>query len=48
MTANKCDFCIESPEGPACVNVCPTKAFTIVKDEDIDSKVKNKRKLAIL
>lgn len=48
MTANKCDFCIESPEGPSCVNVCPTKAFTIVKDEDIDSKVKNKRKLAIL
>ena len=47
MVANKCDLCIESEEGPACVKVCPTKAFRIVKEEDIDVEVKNKRKLAI-
>lgn len=47
MVANKCDLCIESDEGPACVRVCPTNAFKIVKEDDIDIEVKNKRKLAI-
>lgn len=46
MVANKCDFCISSEEGPACVKVCPTQAFKIVKEDDIDISVKERRKLA--
>ena len=29
-TASKCDFCIGSSEGPACVRACPNKALKIV------------------
>lgn len=46
MVANKCDLCVESEEGPACVKVCPTQAFKIIKKEDLDISVKNKRKSA--
>ncbi|MDR2602335.1 MAG: 4Fe-4S binding protein [Spirochaetaceae bacterium] len=27
---HKCDLCLESSSGPACVNVCPNKALRIV------------------
>ncbi|WP_425619882.1 4Fe-4S dicluster domain-containing protein [Desulforudis sp. Tu-874] len=33
--AVKCDLCYFRPEGPACVKVCPTKALTLVNEEDI-------------
>lgn len=46
MVANKCDLCVESEEGPACVRVCPTQAFEIIKKEDLDYSIKNKRKSA--
>lgn len=46
MVINKCDLCTESEEGPQCVKVCPTQALKIVKKEDLDISVKNKRKLA--
>ena len=46
MVANKCDLCRGVEDGPACVKVCPTKAFKIVKEDDIDFSIKNKRKLA--
>lgn len=45
MIANKCDLCMDSEDGPACVRVCPTKAFKIIKEKDIKESVKNKRKL---
>lgn len=48
IVANKCDLCISSPNGPACVNVCPTKAFNIIKEEDIEESIKSKRKLAVV
>lgn len=44
MIANKCDLCIDSPDGPACVKACPTDAFKIVKGTDLDEAIKNKRK----
>jgi len=28
-TAIKCDLCIERPEGPACVEACPTNALSL-------------------
>ncbi len=46
VKANKCDLCINSENGPACVRVCPTKAFKIVKDESLTKDIKDKRKLA--
>jgi Fe-S-cluster-containing hydrogenase component 2 len=27
--AIKCDLCIDRPEGPACVDACPTKALSL-------------------
>jgi Fe-S-cluster-containing hydrogenase component 2 len=27
--AIKCDLCIDRPEGPACVQACPTKALSL-------------------
>lgn len=46
MVANKCDLCIDTEDGPACAKVCPTKAFRIIKEDDINNGVKDKRKLA--
>lgn len=48
MVANKCDLCFSSKEGPQCEKVCPTKAFKIVKEEDIKTSIKDKRKSAVL
>lgn len=44
MIANKCDLCIGRENGPACVEVCPTHAFKIVKGETLEESIKEKRK----
>ena len=44
MIANKCDFCIGRDGGPACAEVCPTKAFRIIREEDLKTNINNKRK----
>lgn len=46
MIANKCDLCVGKEDGPACVKVCPTKAFKIVKEEDVKVIINDKRKQA--
>lgn len=46
MVANKCDLCSGSKEGPACINVCPTAAFRIVTEDELNTSIKNKRKVA--
>ena len=46
MVANKCDLCSNSPEGPACVRVCPTSSFKIMTEENLSQSIKNKRKSA--
>ena len=28
--AQKCDLCIDQPDGPACIKTCPTQALTLV------------------
>ncbi|MGL5316402.1 MAG: 4Fe-4S dicluster domain-containing protein [Peptostreptococcaceae bacterium] len=48
MIANKCDLCFSSEKGPQCEKVCPTKAFKIVKEEDMKTSIKDKRKAAAL
>ena len=44
MIANKCDLCIGIEGGPACAEVCPTKAFRIIREEDLKTNINNKRK----
>jgi electron transport protein HydN len=44
IVANKCDLCIDREKGPACVEVCPTDAFQIVKSDNIIDSIKEKRK----
>lgn len=43
MVAHKCDLCAGRLGGPACVEVCPGDAFTLVKPEVIKDSIKNKR-----
>jgi len=43
IIANKCDLCAQRPSGPACTEVCPTKALKIIKNETIATSVKEKR-----
>ena len=48
MVANKCDLCKGIEGGPACVKVCPTDAFEIIKSEDIEQSIKDKRKQVVM
>ncbi len=34
VVANKCDLCAGRKEGPACLEVCPTKALKLITGED--------------
>jgi electron transport protein HydN len=44
LEACKCDLCIDRPAGPACMEVCLNKAFTLVKAGDIGQRTKQKRR----
>lgn len=44
--AVKCDLCEFREEGPACVEVCPTKALVLVSPDAIDCTQKIKREQA--
>lgn len=48
MVGNKCDLCMGREKGPACVEVCPTNAFKIVKSNELSESVKEKRKKSTL
>ncbi|TQI80933.1 electron transport protein HydN [Serratia fonticola] len=37
VQANKCDLCHGRGEGPACVEVCPTGALTLIKPADLQA-----------
>lgn len=41
--AHKCDMCIDVETGPACLAVCPTKAFHLVDPEAVQDKVQRRR-----
>jgi electron transport protein HydN len=43
LVAYKCDMCNERIGGPACVEICPAAAFTIVKPAVMKESIKNKR-----
>ncbi len=41
MAAYKCDLCMDRPEGPMCVQVCPNQALRVVTiEDDTDEKLK--------
>lgn len=44
----KCDLCEGRAGGPACIEVCPAKAFTLLEQEKLMADVKNKRLAAAL
>jgi electron transport protein HydN len=44
LVANKCDLCSVRENGPACVEVCPTEALRLVKGEELEASIKEKRK----
>ncbi|MGK0466961.1 MAG: electron transport protein HydN [Clostridium sp.] len=48
MVAHKCDLCEGRPGGPACVEICPCDAFTVVKPKVINQSIKNKRRSSAL
>ena len=41
--AQKCDLCIDREAGPACIEVCPTKALHLVDPESIENKTAKRR-----
>jgi electron transport protein HydN len=43
FATHKCDLCEGRTGGPACVEVCPADAFTVVKHEKIITSIKEKR-----
>lgn len=43
VVANKCDLCVGSENGPACVRVCPTEALKLVTEDEMKEIVYNKR-----
>lgn len=47
LVANKCDLCKNNPGGPACVNVCPTKALRVVENSEIMDTVEERRALEL-
>ncbi len=46
--AAKCQLCIERPEGPACMQVCPAKAFTLVRPETMRNEVRRRREQCLV
>ena len=43
IVANKCDLCVGIEGGPVCVDVCPTKALTLVTENDINDIMEQRR-----
>ncbi|MDG2914545.1 4Fe-4S dicluster domain-containing protein [Bisgaard Taxon 10/6] len=46
--AIKCDLCYFRPEGPACVQTCPTKTLFVISDESIAQANQHKREMAMV
>lgn len=38
----KCDLCVDRPQGPACVQACPTKGLVLVDEGALEAGVKQK------
>ena len=45
--ALKCDLCVGSETGPACITACPTKAIHLIEPGSIEGMLRAKREQAI-
>lgn len=46
VQAFKCDLCVHRAEGPACIQVCPTKALYLINGEVLAARMRTKREQA--
>jgi electron transport protein HydN len=46
VEAFKCDLCIHVPKGPACLEVCPTKAIYTIDAKVLEDNLRRKREQA--
>jgi electron transport protein HydN len=46
VQAFKCDLCLNRTEGPACIQVCPTKALSSINSKVLQDKLQIKREQA--
>ncbi|MFQ6370198.1 electron transport protein HydN [Shewanella sp. YIC-542] len=46
--ANKCDLCYTRPQGPACIEVCPTNALRCIDRNELEAMSAEKRRRAAL
>jgi electron transport protein HydN len=48
VEAYKCDLCIHRPEGPSCIEVCPTKAIYTIDAKVLSDNLRKKREQAAI
>ena len=48
VEAFKCDLCIHRPQGPSCIEVCPTKAITTIDAKVLEDNSRKRRERAAL
>lgn len=46
--AIKCDLCVDSADGPACVRVCPTNALRLVDSGELNKQILEKQRRSAL
>lgn len=46
VEAYKCDLCIHLVQGPACIEVCPTKAISTIDAEALENNLRRRREQA--
>ncbi|WP_300157220.1 4Fe-4S dicluster domain-containing protein [Solidesulfovibrio sp.] len=46
--AHKCDLCAGRPGGPACVEACPALAFVVVRPDELQKTVADRRRAAAM
>ncbi len=48
VEAYKCDLCVHRSQGPACIEVCPTKALYTIDAKVLEDKARKRREQAAL
>jgi electron transport protein HydN len=48
VEAYKCDLCVHRTQGPACIEVCPTKAISTIDAQVLEKRISKRREQAAL
>ena len=48
VEAYKCDLCIHRPQGPSCIEVCPTKSVYTIDAQALEARLQKRREQAAL